>query len=138
MKTLLPMLIAALLLAASCGGGASNEPTDQPTLTVEMSDYKVVADRTEVPAGRVVFAIRNRSAMVHELKILKTDAAPDQLPYDQGSAKAKEDGKVGGLENIAGGVSRKLILDLAPGKYVLVCNVAGHYMLGMRSAIEVK
>ena len=78
------------------------------------------------------------SAMVHELKVIKTDAAPGQLPYDEGSAKAKEDSKVGGLENIAGGGSRKLVLDLAPGKYVLICNVAAHYLLGMRAAIDVK
>lgn len=132
------MLVTALIVVASCGGSAPNEPTDQPTLAVDMSDYKVVPDRTEVLSGRAVFAIRNRAAMVHELKVIKADVAPDRLPYDQGSAKAKEDGKVGGLENIVGSSSRKLVLDLAPGKYILICNIAGHYMLGMRAAIEVR
>jgi len=28
-------------------------------------------------------------------------------------------------------------LDLAPGKYVLICNVAGHYQLGMHISFTV-
>jgi uncharacterized cupredoxin-like copper-binding protein len=28
--------------------------------------------------------------------------------------------------------------DLAAGKYVVICNVAGHYQLGMRAALEVQ
>ena len=34
--------------------------------------------------------------------------------------------------------SASLILDLAPGKYLLFCNVAGHYMAGMWATVEVK
>ena len=33
---------------------------------------------------------------------------------------------------------QRLALDLAPGKYVLICNVAGHYQLGMRAGLELK
>jgi uncharacterized cupredoxin-like copper-binding protein len=76
--------------------------------------------------------------MLHEVKIIKTDLAAEQLPIDQGAAKASEDGKVAELLNIAAGASRKLVADLGPGKYVIICNVAGHYQLGMRVALEVK
>ena len=58
------------------------------------------------------------------------------LPIDGG--KAKEDGKVGGVANISAGVSRKLVLDLPAGHYVLICNVPGHYQLGMRTALTVE
>jgi uncharacterized cupredoxin-like copper-binding protein len=78
--------------------------------------------------------------MLHELKVIKTDLAPDQLPVDGATAKVREDGiqNVGGLENISGGASRKLVIELAPGQYVLICNVAGHYQLGMRVGLEVQ
>ena len=137
LRKLVPVLLAALAVAASCGGGAS-EPTDQPTLFADLTDFKIELDHASVPAGRVVFGIRNHAAMLHELKVIKTDLAPDQLPLDTAAAKAKEDGKVGGLENIPAGASRKLAIDLAPGKYVVICNVAGHYQLGMHVGLEVK
>jgi uncharacterized cupredoxin-like copper-binding protein len=28
-------------------------------------------------------------------------------------------------------------IDLTPGKYVLICNIAGHYVLGMRTGFTV-
>lgn len=76
--------------------------------------------------------------MVHELKVVKTDLAPDQLPIDGGTAKASEEGKVGEVLNIASGVTRKLVLELPTGTYVLICNIAGHHQLGMRVGLEVK
>lgn len=129
---------ALVLLAAACGGAATNEPADAPTLSVDLSDFKVVADHPTVPAGKVVFGIRNRAGMVHELTVIKTDLAPDALPVDPNTAKAKEDGKVGQLQNISAGASRKLVLELAPGRYVLICNIAGHYQLGMRTSLVVQ
>ena len=108
-----------------------------PALYLDLSDFKIVSDHATVPAGRVVFGIRNHAAMAHELKVIKTDLDPDKLPVDGGAAKAVEDGKAGELLNISAGASRKLVLELTPGKYVLICNIAGHYQLGMRVALEV-
>ena len=124
-----------IVMAVSACSAAPAETGETPALYLELSDFKIVSDHATVPAGHVVFGIRNRASMLHEVKIIKTDLAPDALPIDQ--AKAKEDGKVAELLNIASGVSRKLVADLAPGKYVIICNVAGHYQLGMRVALEV-
>ena len=131
------LLTAALLVATACNG-APADTGETPNLIADLSDYKIVIDHPSIAAGHVVFGIRNHAAMAHEFKIMKTDLAPDQLPVDAASAKASEDFKVGELLNITAGASRKLALDLAPGKYVLICNVAGHYQLGMRVGLEVK
>jgi len=74
---------------------------------------------------------------MHSFEVLKTDLPHDKLPIDGVTAKAKEDGKVGGIESIAPGGSASVTLDLAPGKYVLICNVAGHYQLGMHVSFTV-
>lgn len=134
MRRSLVILVAALVVASACGG--TSEPTEQPTLSVTLTDFAVTADPGTVKAGRVVFAIRNRAAMAHELTVIRTDQAPDSRPMDGG--KANEDGKVGGVSNISAGVSRKLALDLAPGRYVLICNVPGHYQLGMHTPLTVE
>jgi uncharacterized cupredoxin-like copper-binding protein len=137
-RPLLALCVALALLAAACGGGAASDPGDVPTLYVDLSDFKVAADHATVPAGKVVFGIRNHAAMAHELKVIKTDRAAEALEVDASSAKAKEDGKVGELLNISAGASRKLVLELAPGRYVLICNIAGHYQLGMRTSLVVQ
>ena len=58
-------------------------------------------------------------------------------PVDGASAKAKEDGKVGEIASIPAGKSSAVTLDLAPGKYVFICNIASHYQLGMHAGFTV-
>lgn len=137
-RTLFIALAVVAIVASACGGSAPSDTSEVATLIADLSDYKIVIDHPSIAAGHVVFGIRNHGAMAHEFKVIKTDQAPDQLPVDAGTAKASEDGKVGELTNIAAGATRKLALDLVPGKYVLICNVAGHYQLGMRVGLEVK
>ena len=137
MRRLPLVILTVLAVVASACGAAPADTSEVPSVYVDLSDYKLVADHPAVAAGHVVIGIRNHAAMLHELKVIKTDLAPDQLPVDGATAKAKEDGKVGELLNISAGASRKLVLELAPGKYVLICNVAGHYQLGMRVGLEV-
>jgi len=76
--------------------------------------------------------------MEHSFEVLKTDLPQDQLPVDNASAKAKEDGKVGEIKSIAAGKSASVTVDLTPGKYVFICNVAGHYQLGMHTGFTVE
>jgi uncharacterized cupredoxin-like copper-binding protein len=137
MRLFVCVLATAMLIASACAA-APSDTGEVPTLSLALSDFKIVSDHASVPAGRVVFGIRNQAAMLHEVVVVKTDLEPDKLPLDGAAAKAKEDGKVGELLNIPAGASRKLVLDLTPGKYVLICNIAGHYQLGMRAALEVK
>ena len=132
------LVMVAVLASSACAAAGPADTSEVPSVYVDLSDFKVASDHPTIAAGHVVVGIRNHASMAHELKVIKTDLAPDQLPVDGATAKAKEDGKVGELLNIAGGASRKLVLELTPGKYVLICNVAGHYQLGMRVGLEVQ
>ncbi|HSW94816.1 MAG TPA: sulfocyanin-like copper-binding protein [Patescibacteria group bacterium] len=128
----------AVLVLYACAAAGPADTSEVPSVYVDISDFKIVTDHPTIAAGHVVVGIRNHASMLHELKVIKTDLAPDQLPVDGATAKAKEDGKVGELLNITAGASRKLVLELTPGKYVLICNIAGHYQLGMRVGLEVQ
>ena len=132
------LLMLAFVVSSACAAAGPADTSEVPSVYVDLSDFKIVTDHPTIAAGHVVVGIRNHAAMAHELKVIKTDLAPDQLPVNGATAKAKEDGKVGELTNIAAGASRKLVLELTPGKYVLICNVAGHYQLGMRVGLEVQ
>jgi uncharacterized cupredoxin-like copper-binding protein len=132
------LLAALAIVASACAAAGPADTSEAPSITVDISDFKITTDRPTIASGHVVVGIINHASMLHELKVIKTDLAPDQLPVDGATAKAKEEGKVGELLNIAAGASRKLVLELTPGKYVLICNIAGHYQLGMRVGLEVR
>ncbi len=136
-RTLLIGLAVVAIIASACAATPS-DTSEAATLIADLSDYKIVVDHPSIAAGHVVFGIRNHASMAHEFKVIKSDLAADQLPVDAATAKAKEDGKVGELLYISAGATRKLVVDLVPGRYVLICNVAGHYQLGMRVGLEVK
>ena len=132
----LPALMALVLLVAACANPAESAPAGSQVVA-ELSDYKIVVNVPSVKAGKIKIGIRNLAAMEHSFQVLKTDLAPDKLPVDGASAKAKEDGKVGDIPSIPAGKSASVTVDLVPGKYVFICNVASHYQLGMHTGFTV-
>lgn len=131
-----PMVFLLAALLGACTPVAAADVSGAQVI-VELRDYAVTTNVKSLPAGKVKIGIRNTAGMAHDLTVLKTETAFDKLPIDGGSAKAKEDGKVGGVDLIGSGGVRALTLDLVPGNYILLCNVAGHYQLGMRAAFKV-
>ncbi|MFN3337398.1 MAG: cupredoxin domain-containing protein [Thermomicrobium sp.] len=106
------------------------------TVNVELGDYYLKPDKTEVPAGKVRFVAKNAGQLEHELIVLKTELAADQLPYNEKEQKAEEEqaGQVLGEiepDDLPPGKTAEMTLDLAPGHYVLLCNLPEHYKNGM-------
>ena len=134
-------LIASLVLLAasiaSCGGAPEAAPTDSQVVA-EMTDYKIAVNVPGAKAGKIKIGVRNLAAMEHSFEVIKTDLPPDKLPVDGASAKAKEDGKVGEIKSIPAGKSASVTVDLQPGKYAFICNIAGHYQLGMHTGFTVE
>jgi uncharacterized cupredoxin-like copper-binding protein len=133
-------LVAALmtlaLLVVSCAQPAADAPAGSQVVA-ELADSKITVNLPSVKAGRIKIGVRNLGTMEHSFQVLKTDLAQDKLPTDLASAKAKEDGKVGEIASIPAGKSASVTIDLVPGKYVFICNIAGHYQLGMHTGFTV-
>ena len=128
--------MALAILAAACANSAAEAPTGSQVVA-ELADYKITVNVPSVKAGAIKIGVRNLGAMEHSFQVLKTDIPPDKLPVDGASAKAKEDGKVGEIASIPAGKSSAVTLDLAPGKYVFICNIASHYQLGIHAGFTV-
>ncbi len=105
------------------------------------------ADRTTVPAGTVTLRVTNAGSVEHELVVLPladgqqvgqravgADATVDESA-SLGEASASD--AEGEGEGIAPGTTGWVTLDLAPGRYELVCNIAGHYAAGMYALLVV-
>jgi uncharacterized cupredoxin-like copper-binding protein len=129
--------MALALLVVSCAAPAESAPGGSQVVA-ELFDNKITVNVPSMKAGMIKIGVRNLGTMQHSFEVLKTDLAPDNLPVDGASAKAKEDGKVGEIPSIAAGKSAAVTLDLQPGKYVFICNIAGHYQLGMRTGFTVE
>ncbi len=137
MKRLATISVTALMLLAACGGAG----TAGQQVAVKLTDSGIGLDRSSVNSGKVTFSITNAGTVVHEFAVLKTDLAADKLPANPDPAKVgkvQEDGNVGEVEDIALKATKDLSLDLKPGQYVLICNVVGHYGMGMHVAFTVK
>ena len=50
------------------------------TVDVRLTDYDVILSETSVGAGKVELAIDNVGGFVHELLVVRTDLAIDELP----------------------------------------------------------
>ncbi len=134
---LFPAFMALALVLAACSNPDEGAPAGSQVVA-ELSDYKITVNVPSVKAGKIKIGVRNLAAMEHSFQVLKTDLIPDKLPVDGASAKAKEDGKVGDIPSIPAGKSASVTVDLVPGKYVFICNVAGHYQLGMHTGFTVE
>jgi hypothetical protein len=137
LRPLSAITTGALAALLACNAPPAYDPADVQ-LIAELRDYRVDLNAVTLRAGPQRIGVRNPSGQVHELNLIRTDLAPDKLPYDPGRAVAVEDGLVGETKPIRSGGTARLDLVLEPGKYVVICNTPGHYQLGMRTALSVE
>ena len=139
----LALVLAALAVAVPLAVARRNEPTPSGTpVNVLLEDFKVEQDAAVVPAGAVSFRIRNQGPTSHEYIVVRTDRAPDKLPLQRDGLTVNEEGPGIDLVDEAQALDiddrQTLVLDLAPGQYVMYCNFEGHYLGGMHAALTVR
>ncbi|MDQ8044713.1 MAG: plastocyanin/azurin family copper-binding protein [Solirubrobacteraceae bacterium] len=160
-RFLLPVLAATVLGLSACGSdqdtaspGAQSTPmpSDMPGMstpaadaspydassgkvTIKATEFAFGPSQIQAKAGKLEITMENDGAAVHELVVLKTDADPGSLKVTDG--RVGEADSVGEISETNPGKSASHTFDLKPGKYLIVCNVKGHYMQGMRGQIVV-
>jgi len=116
-----------------------------------LASYSLTLSANTAPAGKVTFHVTNTATdQNHEFVIFKTDLPEDQLPLkDDGNGNMIIDEEGPGVTHIDEipdsdlpvGATKDLTVDLQPGRYVIVCNLAvntTHYMHGMHVVFTVK
>ena len=93
-----------------------------------------------VPAGKVTFDVTNKSNDVeHEFLVAQLSEAPADVPYDESKGVVRE-GALKGVKELGDlqpGSSGTMTLNLKTGKYLLFCNMPGHYKDGMYHVLTV-
>jgi uncharacterized cupredoxin-like copper-binding protein len=125
--------------AATAGVAKTDQSAPDAAVDVMQKDFAITLDKAQAAAGQITFHVTNEGPSVHEFVVFKSGAAADALPVDATKVdeEAKEVTHIDEIEDIGAGESKQLTVKLDPGKYVLICNLPGHYGLGMRAGFEV-
>ncbi len=122
-------------------GGGTPAPTGEIQVTLtEDPDFMVDVEPTSASAGSLTFGVNNTGSILHNLRVIKSDLAPDKLPLDDSGLQVDEAqvDVASSVPELDPGTSQQLSADLEAGAYVLICNVAGHYEGGMHTAFTVQ
>ena len=148
-RVALVVAVSAGLALAGCsssGSGAKTTPTagttapaaTKATVAVTLKEFSVTPAQTSVAAGKITFAVQNAGAIPHEFVVVKSDLTPDALPQvNQKLVDVAQVQVVAETEPFDSGKKQELTVELQPGRYVLLCNVASHYISGMYTAFTV-
>ena len=132
---LLACAIAGVALSACSSQSASATGT---VVHVTVKDFHIQLSRTHVRAGEVRIVVKNRGPDTHEVLVARTSTAlplrADNITVDE---DALEPVTLGEVEAESPGSVEVLRLRLRPGRYELFCNMAGHYLGGMRARLVV-
>lgn len=121
--------------AAGAGGGGA-------TLTIKMGDFYFSPKDATAKAGRTTIEAPNEGSMEHELVLFKTNMNPAKLPTEANGGVDEEKldevaEEAGEIADVEAGKSKSEEFDLTPGRYVMFCNIPGHYAQGMYGTLTV-
>jgi len=139
LRRLTALAVVGALLAA-CSGSSPSEAAGNGTITATLEEWHINISPSSVSSGDVTFNITNNGEETHEFVVVSTDLAANNLPVDEAEDKVDESAftPVDEEEDISRGATPQLVLpDLAPGHYVILCNLTGHYGRGMYADLTV-
>ncbi|MCX7593279.1 MAG: cupredoxin domain-containing protein [Fischerella sp.] len=152
-KFCLTVIATPLLLWACSPNNTSRQatPTSFPVaqqnssavnkVQVTIKEMAVQLSKSTVPAGPVEFVANNQGNLDHEMVVIKTDLPLDQLPLKGDRLDEDKAGKKFGEieeDELTSGATKTLTVNLTPGRYLIICNLPGHFQAGMRTFLTVK
>jgi uncharacterized cupredoxin-like copper-binding protein len=140
MSVLLACAIAVIVGLVERPAHAS-VPSQYHVVHLDTHEYGFTLRPAALPAGEILFIVRNQGTIPHELVMFKTKSADAALPLGKDGSLDEESPQI---ENVVDsgsalkpGETRWLTAELEPGSYVIVCNLPGHYHAGMHLAVTV-
>jgi len=132
-----PHLLLGLMLGLAASVGIGLASAQDATVSVELNEWSLIPSASSVSTGDILFVAANTGVIQHELAVVRTDLAPDALPVVDGIVDEQAVGLEGRIQPFAGGTTESGTFALAPGSYVLICNIPGHYQVGMYAGFSV-
>ena len=139
-RTALTFAVLAALAVSACGEKRASTQGAAKVVRITERDFRISAPE-RISAGDVEFSVDNQGPDDHELIVVREGKRhppfrADGVTLDEEAAE-KAKSIAGALEPAAPGTHR-LRVHLTPGRYVLFCNMSGHYLGGMDRDLEVQ
>jgi uncharacterized cupredoxin-like copper-binding protein len=135
-------MFTAAFVALLVAGCSTAHRLAVPARVVDVTerDFAISLSQHQIPAGTVVFRATNHGPDAHELIVARVRNRKLPLRSDGLTLSEEELQKsiVGTLEPGQPNSVRELRVRLSPGRYVLFCNMYGHFMGGMRADVVVR
>jgi uncharacterized cupredoxin-like copper-binding protein len=137
--------LAALVLVVVAVAGVkalrahAGSSSHGPVVRISERDFRIKAPKT-IRAGVVRLRVHNIGPDTHELLLVrlrggKLPLRRDGLTVDE---EALEPLHLVTIEGMERGKGDEVQVHLVPGRYVLFCNMAGHYLSGMHARVVVR
>lgn len=114
---------------------------DAADLSGTVKEWGIELSSATSTAGEVSIRLTNSGTIPHEFIIVRTDLTTEELLTKVDSASNRLDEAMldaaGEQPEFAPGEVKLLTLDLSPGKYIVLCNIAGHFSSGMYASLEI-
>jgi uncharacterized cupredoxin-like copper-binding protein len=130
------IVIVLALAVLTAGGAYAATSRTAARIPVTEKEWGVIPRPATAKPGSVTFVVRNTGHLKHELLVLKTRTLAAKLRKK--GAQAVVTGQIGKIPTFGPGQTRTLTLKLAPGHYVLLCNLPAHYQAGQRADFTVR
>ena len=127
--------IAAAVLTTGCGSAHRAIPV----VSITERDFRIRVPHV-LPAGDVRLMVSNKGPVSHELVIVR--AARERLPRLADGSTIDEEGLheqvIATVEPQRPGAQSSVVVHLVRGRYILLCNMAGHAAGGMLTSFRVR
>jgi uncharacterized cupredoxin-like copper-binding protein len=155
LSSLLALTAMAGFLVSGCGdddGTPATTTTSETTSTtaaptaqtteIKMGEFYFNPKNATAKAGSTTIEAPNIGKVEHELVLFKSDLNPAKLPTEANGEVNEEKldqtaEEVGEIPDVEAGDTKSKEFELTPGKYVMFCNLPGHYAAGMYGTVTV-
>ena len=124
--------------AVPLGYTVSTQPISVTLGETDANHMFINLSQSFAQAGPVTFVVTNSGAKTHEFVVLQSDTMAADFPivsFEGETNRIDEDAKgvtnVGETGDMAPGETKTLTIDMTSGHYAVVCNLQGHYGMGM-------
>jgi uncharacterized cupredoxin-like copper-binding protein len=141
-RALLTAFAATMLVGSLVGCSGASSSAGSSRIDVTMHDFGITVSRRSVPAGPVVLHVTNDGPSTHEINVDLSGYPAGKFPLQRDGLTVDEEARglhrIDSIEQVNLHRTDDLTLDLKPGRYVLWCNLEGHYLGGMHQAFDVR
>jgi uncharacterized cupredoxin-like copper-binding protein len=135
-------LLVAFIVAVAFAYAVKGSSAPAGDIQATTVNFKIKMP-TILSAGTHTIGLTNRGTVGHEIVLFKTDLAAKDLPLKaDGDANEESPQLTSAADSgnaLKAGATESFKTDsLSPGHYVAVCNLPGHYQLGMKLDITVR